>query len=99
VPFVPDTFSGKIVDVKINSQTKKVEALSVEIKEGAIYNRNVRVDDRTRFEYSGIFNKEDHAPRIGFNVNVKLRAESDVADQLKISPATAKAGKKKSEKQ
>lgn len=87
-------FSGKIVQVNVDPNTKKVDSLYVEVNTGRLVNRNVRVDDKTKFEYSGIVNKEDYAPKVGFIANVKLRPESDLAEQLKISPATAKAKKK-----
>ncbi len=92
-------FTGRIIGVGLDAN-KKVESLTVEVRANEISERKVRVDDQTKFEYSGILNKDDYAPRIGFSVDVKLRAGTDVADQLKISPTGAKGGgaKKKKDK-
>lgn len=85
--------SGKIVQVNLDSDTKKIESLFVEVQTGRKFNRNVRIDDKTKIEYPESVKAADQKLAQGQSVSVKLRPESDLADTIKVTTAAAKKKK------
>lgn len=85
-------FSGKITDVNLDEKGEKLESLYVKGLLGKkIQQRNVRINEKTQFEYSGFKNKADEKPHVGDTAEGKIDANTDYATKVKI---TAGAGLK-----
>ena len=87
----PDTtaFKGKITDVNLDERTKKIDSLYVKGLLGTrIQQRNVRINDKTKFEYLGFKNPTDHVPHVGDLAEGKIDPDSDYAISVTITSAT-----------
>jgi len=84
----PDTsaFSGKITDVNLDERTKKLDSLYVKGLLGKrIQLRNVRINEKTVFEYVGFKKGVEEAPHIGDAAEGKIDPVSDFAVNVKIT--------------
>ena len=87
----PTVVAGKIDTVETDAETKKVNALYIVIPQGKrTFNRGIRIDDKTKIEWTDIANKDEQVLTAGQMVDAKLRPESDLAELIKVSTGAKK---------
>lgn len=83
-------FTGKLTDVNFD-EGKKLESLYVEVVNARrINNRGVRIDDKTKFEFTGFKTKNQEVLKPGQGVTVKMNPVTDTAVLVKVSPTAPK---------
>lgn len=88
-PADTSTLSGRITDVNIDEASKKIESIYARGMLGKrIQQLNIRIDDKTVFEYVGFKNKADEKPRVGDLAEAKIDPKTDCAATVKITAGT-----------
>lgn len=87
------TFTGKITDVNIDERTKKLESIYVQAT--TKLNRNVRINEKTMFEFVGFPDKDSEMPRKGDTASGKIDPATDYATHVRITYSGPKVDPKK----